>query len=247
MNSIGFLCYLLLLAHLQHRASAGYGLEKELGKIAIKGDSSEPRHVHLIDKSFDSKESSSQLEGIIPKLRRAIKNPMAYNTRKLELLEPLLDKELEASLETRYWLAVIYNPIHTRSFLTRELVLDAPKSFKNLESVDALMDCFNTDIQKRPDRARSDYISDKLSDVVWQMFRLRGKDDDELGKIATCAKAIAQVIHAKEHDANLISKLERTSREYVRELWKSGVYYKDPQNDVVHGLLKVLLTLCFQV
>ncbi|WAQ82542.1 hypothetical protein PtA15_2A859 [Puccinia triticina] len=228
MNSIGFLCYLLLLAHLQHRASAGYGLEKELGKIAIKGDSSEPRHVHLIDKSFDSKESSSQLEGIIPKLRRAIKNPMAYNTRKLELLEPLLDKELEASLETRYWLAVIYNPIHTRSFLTG--------TFGDV-----------CDIQKRPDRARSDYISDKLSDVVWQMFRLRGKDDDELGKIATCAKAIAQVIHAKEHDANLISKLERTSREYVRELWKSGVYYKDPQNDVVHGLLKVLLTLCFQV
>ncbi|OAV97383.1 hypothetical protein PTTG_26038 [Puccinia triticina 1-1 BBBD Race 1] len=208
MNSTYFLRGILLLAHLFHdRASAAYRTQ-EYGEIAEIGrvDSIESVHAPLLMKSVQ--EPSSHRKGRLSSIHQKIKG---LRTSSQENGPIEVDKEL------RVWLDKIYKPdggielflISGRAG-TPFRRIQRPESFKvyatEIEPVRKLIEQFKADPE-------SPYMRNLVHDVMWEIFTMTGKNDEELAKIATCAKALADVTNAKQSDINKLTEFEKVNRE----------------------------------
>ncbi|KAA1091203.1 hypothetical protein PGT21_028406 [Puccinia graminis f. sp. tritici] len=232
-------CLLLLLLSysFHHHAIAKLG---NLGKL-LKGDSGQRRYSPLRDETLE--ESSSQetksssgkgfLSTILPKFKG--KSKAVSSTR-----NPQPDPELER------WVNMIYQTQGTNAFLMN-LKLDPkpPESFealsKEIKSVNRLIKQFENDMKKRPNRLLSGSMRELIEQVMGQLSLLKGTNDEELSKIAICAKALADITAAKQPTTYQITELESTSLKYIMVVWDN--YIQPSQNERVNSFFENLRIL----
>ncbi|KNF01113.1 hypothetical protein PSTG_05742 [Puccinia striiformis f. sp. tritici PST-78] len=255
MNCNHFLAWLLLLPHFfHHQAFAMFG---GLGKL-VADDSREGLYYPLADESSMESSSksvfsiltpawifrmaeygrnilySSSSKGIFSSIKRKYKGLTSSTTN------PKSDAQLQS------WLDKIYHVEATRMFLIDLNLGEEAPSFKaysdEVTCVGELIKQFNKDMNERP----GDYLSDEMKELIKEVMNqmssvLQGSNNEELSKIAACAKALADITAAKRPASYQMTTLEKTNLGYIKALWDT--YIRSSDDGKVNHLLDTLRNL----
>ncbi|KAH9470005.1 hypothetical protein Pst134EA_007270 [Puccinia striiformis f. sp. tritici] len=232
MNCNHFLAWLLLLPHFfHHQAFAMFG---GLGKL-VADDSREGLYYPLADESsMESSSKTSSSKGIFSSIKRKYKGLTSSTTN------PKSDAQLQS------WLDKIYHVEATRMFLIDLNLGEEAPSFKaysdEVTCVGELIKQFNKDMNERP----GDYLSDEMKELIKEVMNqmssvLQGSNNEELSKIAACAKALADITAAKRPASYQMTTLEKTNLGYIKALWDT--YIRSSDDGKVNHLLDTLRNL----
>ncbi|KAI7963750.1 hypothetical protein MJO29_004177 [Puccinia striiformis f. sp. tritici] len=134
----------------------------------------------------------------------------------------------------------------TRMFLIDLNLGEEAPSFKaysdEVTCVGELIKQFNKDMNERP----GDYLSDEMKELIKEVMNqmssvLQGSNNEELSKIAACAKALADITAAKRPASYQMTTLEKTNLGYIKALWDT--YIRSSDDGKVNHLLDTLRNL----
>ncbi|KAH9460233.1 hypothetical protein Pst134EB_008418 [Puccinia striiformis f. sp. tritici] len=140
----------------------------------------------------------------------------------------------------------IYHVEATRMFLIDLNLGEEAPSFKaysdEVTCVGELIKQFNKDMNERP----GDYLSDEMKELIKEVMNqmssvLQGSNNEELSKIAACAKALADITAAKRPASYQMTTLEKTNLGYIKALWDT--YIRSSDDGKVNHLLDTLRNL----